>query len=113
MASLLIGLHEAGAARETLEDRYLSGHGSLFPATSDAWRELVERSEELYEVATTLRPDDSFEPLEALRERSTSGAEATAERLARMASVETHRAMGERDKADAAAKALMEGVTTP
>ena len=66
--------HETRAARETLEDRYLSGHGSLFPATVDSWRELVERSEGLYEVATTLRPDDSFEPLEALRERSTSGA---------------------------------------
>ena len=108
MTSLLIGLHEAGAARHTLEDRYLSGHLSLFPSTADAWRDLVERSEGLYEVATTLHPDDSFEPLEALRERSTSGAAATAERLGRMASVETHSAMGERIEAEAAVRALMD-----
>jgi hypothetical protein len=36
-----------------------------------------------------------------------------AERLIRMASIVAHSAMGERDKADSAVKALMEGVTMP
>ena len=64
-------------------------------------------------MAMTLRDGDGFEPLESLREQAAPGAEAVAERLVRMASVEAYRAMGERDKADAAVKALMEGVTTP
>ena len=61
----------------------------------------------------SLREADGYEPLDALREKAAPGAQAVAERLVRMASIVAHTAMGERDKADAAVKALMEGVTTP
>ena len=39
--ALLTGIYEMETARETLEERYLSGHASLFPATAESWRDLT------------------------------------------------------------------------
>ena len=100
MASLLIGLHEAGAPGRRWRTATCRATAACSRRPSDAWRDLVERSEGLYEVATTLRRTTRSSRWRRSGNARTSGAAATAERLARMASVETHRAMGERDKAD-------------
>jgi hypothetical protein len=112
-SALLTALYKAALARQTLEDRHLSGHASLFPATAESWRELTEGCEGLYGVAMSLREHEGSEPLDNLREKAALGAQVMAERLIRMASIVAHSAMGERAKADSAVKALMEGVAMP
>jgi hypothetical protein len=85
--ALVTGLYETGMARQSLEDRYLSGHASLFQATAESWRDLTERCEGLHEIAMSLRDTEGYESLDAVRENAAPGAQATAERLIRMASV--------------------------
>jgi hypothetical protein len=105
----LEGLYEAETARRLLEERHVGGHDSLLPRAAEGWRDLVERSDGLYAAAMTLREADDFESLEAIRERAAAGAEAIAERIVGMASLQTHWAMGDRMHADAAVKALLSG----